>query len=80
MRRHVGWLDAVLAGIAVSSGDPGARGSGECEMKTLVEMIVKALVDKPEEVRITEIKGNHAHVIELSGKENKRYILEIIEN
>jgi predicted RNA-binding protein YlqC (UPF0109 family) len=108
MRRHVGWLDAVLAGLEVSSGDPGARGSGECEMKTLVEMIVKALVDKPEEVQITEIKGNHAHVIELlvakedlgkvigkggahasairtllaaaSGKENRRYILEIIEN
>ena len=77
-------------------------------MRDLVEMIVKALVDKPESVEITEIKGNHAHVIELSvakedlgkvigkggahasairtilaaasGKENKRYILEIIEN
>ena len=77
-------------------------------MRDLVEMIVKALVDRSEEVQITEIKGNHAHVIELkvakedlgkvigkggahasairtilaaaSGKENKRYILEIIEN
>ena len=73
-----------------------------------MEMIVKALVDQPDAVEITEIKGNHAHVIELSvakedlgkvigkggahasairtilaaasGKENKRYILEIIEN
>ena len=77
-------------------------------MKELVELIVKSLVDRPEDVKINEIKGNHAHVIELtvakedlgkvigkggahasairtllaaaSGKENKRYILEIIEN
>ena len=77
-------------------------------MKQLVEMIVKALVDRPEMVDISEIQGKHAHVIELivakedlgkvigkggahasairtilaaaSGKENKRYILEIIEN
>ena len=35
-------------------------------MKELVEMIVKALVDQPEAVEITEIKGNHAHVIELN--------------
>ena len=76
-------------------------------MRDLVEMIVKALVDQPDAVEITEIKGNHAHVIELSvakedlgkvigkggahasairtimaatsGKEKKRYILEIIE-
>lgn len=81
---------------------------GRRPMKELVEMIVKALVDQPEMVEITEIKGNHAHVIELnvakedlgkvigkggahasairtilaaaSGKENKRYILEIIEH
>lgn len=77
-------------------------------MRELVEMIVKAMVDHPEDVVISEVKGNHAHVIELSvakedlgkvigkggahasairtilaaasGKENKRYILEIIEN
>ena len=77
-------------------------------MRELVDMIVKALVDRPEDVEISEIKGNHAHVIELSvakedlgkvigkggahasairtilaaasGKENKRYILEIIES
>jgi len=35
-------------------------------MKELVEMIVKALVDQPDAVEITEIKGNHAHVIELN--------------
>ncbi|MCH6563545.1 MAG: KH domain-containing protein [Deltaproteobacteria bacterium] len=77
-------------------------------MKELVEMIVKAMVDQPEAVQISEVKGNHAHVIELnvakedlgkvigkggahasairtilaaaSGKENKRYILEIVEH
>ena len=76
-------------------------------MRELVEQIVVALVDRPDDVEITEIKGSHAHVIELkvakedlgkvigkggahasairtilaaaSGKENKRYILEIIE-
>lgn len=76
-------------------------------MKELIENIVKALVDKPEQVRINEVRGDHAHVLELtvakddlgkvigkggahasairtimaaaSGKEKKRYILEIIE-
>jgi predicted RNA-binding protein YlqC (UPF0109 family) len=77
-------------------------------MRELVETIVKALVDRPEEVKINEVSGNHAHVLELqvakedlgkvigkggahasairallaaaSGKENRRYILEIIES
>jgi predicted RNA-binding protein YlqC (UPF0109 family) len=76
-------------------------------MRSLVEMIVKALVDRPEAVEITESVGRHVHVLELtvakedlgkvigkggahasairtilsavSGKEQKRYILEIIE-
>ena len=77
-------------------------------MKLLIEDIVRALVDKPDEVRINEVLGEHAHVLELtvakddlgkvigkggahasalrtlmaaaSGKEKKRYILEIIEH
>jgi predicted RNA-binding protein YlqC (UPF0109 family) len=77
-------------------------------MKPLIEDIVKALVDKPDEVHINEVLGEHAHVLELtvakddlgkvigkggahasairtlmaaaSGKEKKRYILEIIEH
>ena len=77
-------------------------------MKLLIEDIVKALVDKPDEVHIHEVLGEHAHVLELtvakddlgkvigkggahasalrtlmaaaSGKEKKRYILEIIEH
>ena len=77
-------------------------------MRQLVEDIVKALVDRPDEVQIKEVVGEHAHVLELSvakedlgkvigrggahasairtlmaaasGKEKKRYILEIIEN
>lgn len=76
-------------------------------MKQLIEAIVRALVDKPDEVQIKEVIGDHAHVLELrvakddlgkvigkhgahasairaimaaaSGKEKKRYILEIIE-
>ncbi len=77
-------------------------------MRALVELIVRALVDRPEGVSITEVEGRHAHVIEVevakedigkvigkggahadairailaaaSGKENKKYILEIIED
>jgi len=76
-------------------------------MKQLVEAIVHALVDKPNEVQLKEVIGDHAHLLELrvaredlgkvigkggahasairtlmtaaSGKEKKRYILEIIE-
>jgi len=76
-------------------------------VKSLVEAIVRSLVDKPDEVVIKEVVGEHAHVLELrvakedlgkvigkggahasairtlmaatSGKEKKRYILEIIE-
>ena len=76
-------------------------------MKSLIDSIVKRLVDRPEDVQIKEVIGDHAHVLELrdakedlgkvigksgahasairtimaaaSGKEKKRYILEIIE-
>lgn len=34
-------------------------------MKLLVETIVKALVDRPEEVEVTEVQGQHSCVIEL---------------
>jgi predicted RNA-binding protein YlqC (UPF0109 family) len=101
-------LEPVPAPPAPELASLSAREAEECMMKVLVEMIVKALVDQPDEVEISEIKGNHAHVIELkvakedlgkvigkggahasairtllaaaSGKENKRYILEIIEH
>jgi predicted RNA-binding protein YlqC (UPF0109 family) len=77
-------------------------------VKQLIVAIVQALVDKPDEVQIKEVVGEHAHVLELtvakedlgkvigkggahasairtimaaaSGKEKKRYILEIIEH
>ena len=77
-------------------------------MKQLVEDIIHALVDQPNEIQIKEVVGEHAHLLELrvakedlgkvigkggahasairtlmaaaSGKEKKRYILEIIEN
>lgn len=86
----------------------GARTDGSQEpMKTLVESIIRALVDHPEQVQIHEVHGNHAHVLELrvakddlgkvigkhgshatairtlmaaaSGKDKRRYILEILE-
>ena len=34
-------------------------------MKQLIEDIVKALVDLPEDVQIKEVIGDHAHVLEL---------------
>ena len=76
-------------------------------MKELLLAIVQSLVDKPDEVQIKEVVGEHAHVLELrvakedlgkvigkggahasairtlmaaaSGKDKKRYILEIID-
>jgi hypothetical protein len=76
-------------------------------MSLLVEKIVESIVDRPDEIRIKEVVGEHAHVLELtvakedvgkvigkggahaaairtllaaaSGKDKKRYILEIIE-
>lgn len=75
-------------------------------MKELLEMIAKAMVDNPEEVKVNEIEGEHTVVLELSvakndvgkivgkegnhakairtillaasGKQGKRYSLEII--
>ena len=35
------------------------------EMKDLIAHIAKALVDKPEEVIVTEIRGQHTSVLEL---------------
>jgi len=35
-------------------------------LKDLVEVIAKALVDKPEEVKVKEIKGDKSIIIELS--------------
>ena len=34
-------------------------------MVELIEMMVKALVDYPDEVRVTEVEGQHSSVIEL---------------
>ncbi|MBX7147915.1 KH domain-containing protein [bacterium] len=34
-------------------------------MKELVEMMAKALVDKPEEVEVTEVEGEQTTVVEL---------------
>ena len=77
-------------------------------MRELVESIVVALVDQSESVSVTEIQGQHTHVIVVdvakedrgkvvgrrgatadairtilkaaSGRDGKRYLLEIIED
>jgi uncharacterized protein len=38
---------------------------GEADMKDLVEMIAKALVDNPEQVIVTEVEGEQTTVLEL---------------
>ena len=44
-------------------------------MKLLIEAIVHALVDKPDEVQIKEVIGEHAHVLELpSGMTTQQHI------
>lgn len=47
--------------------DPKSGESADVvEVKALVEAIVKALVDSPDQVRITEIEGTHSVVLELA--------------
>lgn len=36
------------------------------EIKSLVEAIVRALVDHPDQVAVTEVEGTHSCVLELS--------------
>ncbi len=43
--------------------DPKPKG---VDVRGLVEMIVKALVDRPEDVVVTELEGTHSCVLELS--------------
>ncbi len=38
---------------------------GDADMKDLVEMIAKALVDNPEQVVVTEVEGEQTTVLEL---------------
>ncbi len=35
------------------------------EVRVLVEEIVKAIVDRPEEVEVSEVEGSHSTVLEL---------------
>lgn len=77
-------------------------------MKDLIKQLVSAMVDLPDEVKVSEVIGIHAHIIELevdksdlgkvigkegahaialrtllmaiSGKNRRRYILEIVEH
>jgi predicted RNA-binding protein YlqC (UPF0109 family) len=99
--------DVLVLFGGVWTPEPASETPAEEPMKSLIMSIVQALVEKPEEVQIKEVIGEHAHVLELrvakedlgkvigkggahasairtllaatSGKEKKRYILEIIE-
>jgi hypothetical protein len=42
----------------------------EVDMKALIEEIAKALVDKPEEVSVAEVKGEKTSVFELRVAQN----------
>lgn len=44
----------------------GADTRDVVEVKALVEAIVKALVDHPDQVKVVEIEGTHSCVLELS--------------
>lgn len=39
-------------------------------LKDLVEFVAKALVDKPEEVQVTEVEGEQASILELRVAKN----------
>lgn len=56
--------------VVSSSGGAGPRkaeGAADVvEVKALVEAIVRALVDHPEQVVVTEVEGTHSCVLELS--------------
>ncbi|MSP56080.1 MAG: KH domain-containing protein [Myxococcales bacterium] len=45
---------------------PELRSEGWVDVRGLVEAIVKALVDTPEQVVVTEVEGTHSCVLELS--------------
>lgn len=51
-------------------GPPGMGGPAKAprvvDVKALVEAIVRALVDQPDKVSVTEVEGTHSCVIELS--------------
>jgi uncharacterized protein len=53
-------MSDIAPELAVHSGL-----GGEADMKELVEMIAKALVDNPEQVIVTEVEGEQTTVLEL---------------
>jgi hypothetical protein len=58
--------------VEVATGRVRERAVGEkggeelVEVKSLVVAIVKAMVDHPEQVMITEVEGDHSSVLELT--------------
>ena len=42
------------------------RTEADVDIRTLIELIVKALVDHPDQVLVTQIEGTHSVVLELA--------------
>ena len=61
-------LTAVHYRFFSSSDSETERGNGT--MKDLISVIVKAIVDQPDEVMVTEIVGDHTTVLEVTVAKN----------
>lgn len=46
--------------------DDRQKSAESVDIKGLIEQIVRALVDHPDQVRVTELEGTHSVVLELS--------------
>jgi len=54
---------AVVTRIPIPNSQQPTKGGGA--MKDLIKYIAQALVDKPEEVSVSEVEGNQTSVLEL---------------
>lgn len=52
--------------IGIRVAESGEAAAPLVDVKGLVEAIVKALVDHPEQVKLSEVEGSHSCVLELS--------------
>ena len=57
---------ATRCGVAAEAESGSPRSGVGMEVRELVEELVKAMVDQPEEVVVTEVEGTHSCVLELS--------------
>ena len=57
-------MEPKVSGVRVASNEEA--GAPLVDVKALVEAIVKALVDHPDQVVLSEVEGTHSCVLELS--------------